>query len=532
MAARPLLAGLARSLFLRDGVSGSQVELLDTEGADGFPPVPDSASADLLGLAHEALLTPADRKARGAHYTPPALADRLVALTLPPSAGRVLDPACGGGAFLLAALRAGVPEVVGIDVDPLACEVARAATALFRGGRPAEVHEADFLLLAPDPGAGTPRSGASSIVLAADSVVPATESTARTGSFDAVVGNPPFASPLRTGGAGELGAYTDLAGRFLVRSLEVVRPGGRVGLIQPQSVLTARDAAGVREAVGDQLRALWVAEAQVFSAATHVVAVVAERSGSAEPVELYGGVEVERRGRGTGSWGLLAARARNLPEVDLGDGPTVGSLATATAGFRSQFYGVVDHVAEGGDGAPLVTAGLIDVGRSAWGDRSTRIGGRTWERPTLAVDDLDDEVRAWFAARLVPKLLVATQTKVVEAVVDEAGELLPSVPVISVEAPADRLWDLAAALMAPPVTAWLLERTIGSGLSVDAVRLSAKLLLRVPLPTDRRAWTAACKALQRGDLDRFSRHACRSNRVPEAEVDELLAWWSARIPRR
>lgn len=490
MAARPLLAGIARSLFLRDGVSGAEVELLDAEGADGFPPVPDSAGADLLGLAHEALLSTADRKARGAHYTPPALADRLVALTLPPSAERVLDPACGGGAFLLAASRAGVPEVVGVDVDPLAAAVAEAAVAL-EGGR-ASVVVGDFLSMELD-------------------------------GFDAVVGNPPFASPLRRGGTGELGAYTDLAGRFLVRSLSVAR---RVGLIQPQSVLTARDAASVRAAVGDGLRALWVAEERVFSAATHVVAVIAEPGGRAEPVELYGGLSVEPRGRAEGSWGLLAARARGLPEVDLGAGPTVGSIATATAGFRSQFYGVVDHVTEGGTGSPLVTAGLIDVGRCAWGERSTRIGGRTWQRPTLDVGSLADDVRPWFEARRVPKLLVATQTKVVEAVVDEAGSLLPSVPVISVEGPVDRLGDLAAALMAPPVTAWLLERSIGSGLSADAVRLSAKLLLQVPLPTDRRAWTSAHKALQRGDLERFAVLGCRAYAADES----LAAWWLDRLP--
>ncbi|HYF47309.1 MAG TPA: N-6 DNA methylase, partial [Acidimicrobiales bacterium] len=119
MDARPVLAGLARTLFLRDDVRGDEVALLDADGVDGFPPMPDSATSDLLGLAHEALLAPADRKARGAHYTPPALADRLVALTLPPRPERVLDPACGGGAFLLASARAGVPELCGVELDPL-----------------------------------------------------------------------------------------------------------------------------------------------------------------------------------------------------------------------------------------------------------------------------------------------------------------------------------------------------------------------------------------------------------------------------
>ncbi|MET0914452.1 MAG: N-6 DNA methylase [Acidimicrobiales bacterium] len=532
MAARPLLAGLTRSLFLREGLSGTQVELLDAEGIDGFPPMPDGAGADLLGLAHEALLAPVDRKARGAHYTPPALADRLVALSLPSTATAVLDPACGGGAFLLAAGRAlverglspseAVRGLYGVDLDPLAVDVARAATALWSGGTPADVVEADFLVLASEP------------------LALARASEARTEWIDAVVGNPPFASPLRGGAPGGLGAYTDQAGRFLVRALDVLRSGGRVGLIQPQSVLTARDAEAVRAAVGEQaaLRALWVAEEKVFSASTHVVAVIAEKGGVDGPVALYGGADVAPRGSATGSWGTLAARARGLPEVDLGDGPTVGSLATATAGFRHQFYGLLDHVTEDGSGAPLVTAGLIDPVHCAWGERTTRIGGRTWSRPTVDPDALEPGLGEWFAARLVPKLLVASQTKVVEVVVDEVGALLPSVPVVSVEASVEHLWDLAAALSSPPVTAWCVERALGSGLSADAVRLSAKLLLEVPLPTDRRAWTRAAKTLRAvpGAADRrqtlldYARLSCQAFRVPDGEVDALLVWWSHRLP--
>lgn len=213
-------------------------------------------------------------------------------------------------------------------------------------------------------------------------------------------------------------------------------------------------------------------------------------------------------------------------------------MASAAAGFRHQFYGVLGHVTDGGDGAPMVTAGLIDPLHCAWGERTTRIGGRTWQRPTVDVSALEPPLRDWFTARRVPKLLVAGQTKVVEVVVDEAGALLPSVPVITVEAPADRLWDLAAALSSPPVAAWAFERALGSGLSADTIRLSAKLLLEVPLPTDRRAWTRATKALRSVSTapDRhqalvdYGRLACRAYGVEDGRPDELLAWWSRRLP--
>lgn len=68
----------------------------------------DDAPPDWAGPLREALL-PADlRRAGGSHYTPPELADEVVAgaldpLDAPPAV--VLDPACGGGVFLLAAAR-------------------------------------------------------------------------------------------------------------------------------------------------------------------------------------------------------------------------------------------------------------------------------------------------------------------------------------------------------------------------------------------------------------------------------------------
>ncbi len=133
---------------------------------------------------------------------------------------------------------------------------------------------------------------------------------------------------------------------------------------------------------------------------------------------------------------------------------------------------------------------------------------------------------------------MAGQTKVVEVVVDEAGLLLPSVPVIAVEAPSEHLWDLAAALSSPPVAAWAFERALGTGLSADTIRLSAKLLLEVPLPTDRRAWTRATKALQAVNaapdcheaLVAYGALACHAYRVDDGGADGLLAWWSRRLP--
>lgn len=75
------------------------------------PPL-DSPICDLVGPLYELMLADAVRRSSGVHCTRPALADGLVALTASvrgePGMGpddRVVDPAFGAGAFLMAAAR-------------------------------------------------------------------------------------------------------------------------------------------------------------------------------------------------------------------------------------------------------------------------------------------------------------------------------------------------------------------------------------------------------------------------------------------
>ncbi len=107
--------------------------------------------------------------------------------------------------------------------------------------------------------------------------------------------------------------------------------------------------------------------------------------------------------------------------------------------------------------------------------------------PALAA--ADPRLGAWAASRLVPKLLVAGQGRVIEAVVDERGEWLPSVPVVSV-LPHDAadLWRILAVLLAPPVVADAAARYLGTGLSPGSVKVSARQVAALPLPPDAAGW--------------------------------------------
>jgi hypothetical protein len=202
-------------------------------------------------------------------------------------------------------------------------------------------------------------------------------------------------------------------------------------------------------------------------------------------------------------------------------------MATATAGFREQFYGLAAHVVESehGELPRLVTCGVIDVGHCAWGERPLRFAGRRWQHPRVDVAAIDGEaLRRWVHDRLVPKVVLATQTKVLEAAVDLDGTWVPSTPVIAVHAPAEELFRVAAVLSAPPVSAWAASNYSGVALASNAIKLSARQALEIPLPADDDAWREAADVLAAGDL----REAGRLMTAAYGCEPDVLDWWTNR----
>ena len=108
--------------------------------------------ADVLKGLYESLIDPEDRHDLGEYYTPDWLAARMCAAAIDqPLEQRVLDPACGSGAFLFHALRRllaaaesegldtrpalqrCLDKVIGIDVHPVAVQIARVTYLLALG---------------------------------------------------------------------------------------------------------------------------------------------------------------------------------------------------------------------------------------------------------------------------------------------------------------------------------------------------------------------------------------------------------------
>ena len=147
----------------------------------------------------------------------------------------------------------------------------------------------------------------------------------------------------------------------------------------------------------------------------------------------------------------------------------------------------------------------------------------------------------WARARLTPKVLLATQTRVLEAVVDEAGAWLPVTPLITVvPRDPDMLWAIAAALCSPVLSAVSLREYAGAGLTASAIKLSARQVLRLPAPIDPAAWraaggvfraaSAAGPSLRPGLLHECGMAICSAYGMGDPQ--ELMRWWGARLPVR
>lgn len=385
---------------------------------------------------------PRSRKELGAWYTPPELVAAVVREAVFSGARSVLDPACGDGRFLLAT---GLPDQTGVDIDP-------AAT--------------------PGPGVDFVRD---------DALTRDWGST----QFDVVVGNPPFLNQLsaRTtrGGSSRFGGgpYADAAAEFLALAVRLARPGGRVGLVLPQSLLSTRDGAAIRAAVDDAaaLRWMWWSPTHMFDAHVRVWAGVWEVGGTPADVRRSFGPEfVELPAVPMpDAWSALLTGGSPVAH----DGPTLGDIATFTVDFRDQYYGLVGAVGDDEVGPPLVTSGLIEPGRCLWGERPVRFAKQQYTAPRVALDRLTPALQRWATTRLVPKILIANQTKLIEAVHDPAGEWLPSVPVITclTEQPERVL----AVLASGAANEWVHHHAAGSGLSAASVRLNPRLLASIPL---------------------------------------------------
>lgn len=214
-----------------------------------------SAASDPIGDAFEVFVGSESRGRSGQFFTPRSVTDLLVEALDPQPGEKVVDPACGAGGFLTSVARhyvsQGTPaaevaelasrNLYGIDKDEYLSKLALMHATVLTGGLP-HIWCADSIAL---------HNGSRSIVAELPE-----------GGFDVLLTNPPFGAKIVAANPETLRTF-QLARRwkrnplterleptgeflpsvppqvlFVERCLSLLRDGGRMGLVLPESILS------------------------------------------------------------------------------------------------------------------------------------------------------------------------------------------------------------------------------------------------------------------------------------------------------
>lgn len=178
-----------------------------------------------LDAVFESLVPRVAKGDKGQFFTPRHVVDFVVKALAPRAREVVVDPACGSGAFLAHARAIAAVKTFGSDVDPRAIRVAR-LVALSQGRDPATIVRADGLRGPKPPKANV------------------------------VATNPPFAGRADASGF-EVARTVRTPERdvlFLERALDLLRPGGRLGIVLPYNKAAGASFAGMRRWLVERAR--------------------------------------------------------------------------------------------------------------------------------------------------------------------------------------------------------------------------------------------------------------------------------------
>lgn len=224
------------------------------------------ADRDAVGDAFEVFIGPALRGGEGQFFTPRNVVKMVIDILDPEPNEMIIDPACGSGGFLIMALEyvwkklERQAESMGWSAVQLDRQKRNVATRYFRGldkdSFLAKVTKAYMAII------GDGRGG----VFCENSLQPpsewshATQEMIKPGNFDVVITNPPFGTKIPIKGQDVLSQY--LLGHkwkkdkttgamvqsntlyddqppqilFLERCLQLLKPGGRMGIVLPEAI--------------------------------------------------------------------------------------------------------------------------------------------------------------------------------------------------------------------------------------------------------------------------------------------------------
>lgn len=428
-----------------------------------------------------------------------AIATARAATRLGPTPTTAFDPCCGAGSLLLAVhTHAPDAQLYGVDHDPAAVALARVVLAL----------------------AGYPARPLFEQVRLGDGLDDREE------RFELVIINPPYLRAARRDAAAlrqrfhtARGAF-DLYVPFLEHGLSLLAPTGSLAAITSNALLVADYARALRGLLARHtLRLLLdLSAAEPFDALIEPLITLVSPSGQASPcilasairpgpvtplvdalLELEPGDERDDeeglraevfphvpRHLDTGPWSLRALgwRRRLLDKLTR-HAPTLGErfdIRTGVVGFA--YKAVLEALAEDPEaeqGPPVITCSLLRPGRTLWGEREVRLGGRRWRHPVLAgrPDVLSEATWTWFAR---PKVLIPGVARDLTAAPDVEGALAPLVAVHGIAAPPEQIPALVALIRSPPMRWIYHQRFAAARIPKGSRRIGVSMIKSLPIP--------------------------------------------------
>jgi len=240
----------------------------------------------IIDEAFEYLIPQVSKKKEGQFFTPRPVEDMVVKILNPKPDDSVVDPACGSAGFLLhsvmwvaggvitgrelplSARNFAQNNILGIDFAKKAVKIAKAINLIVGDGK-SHVYKDNSL--APQTWNDETKAGLRPRLLTFSNA-PEKDRENRSNfsyfDFDVLMTNPPFAGTVKERDILRLYKLAEKNGRlvrkigrhilFLNRSLQFIRPGGRMAIVLPQGLLNNTTTEYIRRFVIDEARILAV----------------------------------------------------------------------------------------------------------------------------------------------------------------------------------------------------------------------------------------------------------------------------------
>jgi len=486
------------------------------------PPIP-RITANGLGEIYEQLLSQnsTDKKTGGAYYTPAQLVDFVIENTVriwAEGLPTVLDPACGGGVFLLAAYqelldrrsqamgrsltRAEREQILldcihGVDIDPQAVAVTQLSLLLkLRENQPPSqqslpdlsrnihcgnaVIDKDFGL--NDSSQVNPLSWQKSF-----------PKVLQSGGFNIVIGNPPYVDSERmtkylpgwrrycTKHYKSATGNWDFFCVFIEKALTLCRPDGLISLVVPNKLASADYAAEARSLLTTTSEIITLhdySQSVAFEAAVYPLVFVAKKR--------IGQIKKQESGA---VWAIAATVQQSQLLDRLRDHfPKLEAIAQVSgAATVAEAYAMQELIEEGQtlEGQPddhlrMVNSGTIDRYCFLWGKKPMRYLGQSYLHPVIVESDRLPPKRLQQAKQA--KIIVSGMTQRLECALDQDGSFLAgkSTSIIFTSQTCD-LYYLLGVLNSRLISFYLKSYFIGNSLKGNYLRIGSPQLRQIPI---------------------------------------------------